>query len=547
MTDASENTDFFYTPSLKGLMQQLVHLANFGDGFSVVLGPKGSGKTRVSNEIQKHFDGAQQLVKLNLTEGTELAESLALLADSFGLPQGDDLSVGELLSELRHFVQALAQDKKLLVLVVDNAHYFDDQAIGALVSLLQGGAESNFGLHLILFSEPGLETRIDRLQILDIAVYDFEIPHFSPTEMSSFLDVRNTSVQQLTTSQVQKIWSLSKGLPGPALRALYGQDASSKTNSDKNDPDLGGADSKESEGKSKIPLGHIAAIVLLACVLFWSITWHTSEKVEVPEPSGESGQAISLEKPAGSLSVETRESEVEGQQGQDEGLPESDSDDSESVDSPISELSSSVANTQSQYTKMDKVKNATQQDVSSFSQKKNAEVARMSTPAPQAEGDISKDVVKDDENITESSLQDEAIGIREAPKVIPDSESYEESLVTARPEDNVEESAEPLKLTNDEAFILAQNPNFYALQVIAASKKDSLEAYIQRQSNRDKLRMYRGAREGKSWFVVVEGVYSTRDSAMNARMMLPKEQSKAGPWPRLFSSIQEEIETFRRQ
>lgn len=93
---------------------------------------------------------------------------------------------------------------------------------------------------------------------------------------------------------------------------------------------------------------------------------------------------------------------------------------------------------------------------------------------------------------------------------------------------------------------MAQNPSFYTLQVVATSKKSSLEAYISRQSNKGSLYMYRGKREGKSWYVVVQGVYSSRDSALIGRHSLPKEQAKAGPWPRILSSIQEEIEAFRR-
>ncbi len=574
MTTVSESTDFFYTPALKGLMQQLVHLANFGDGFSVVLGPLGSGKTTVSHEIEKHFDGVHQLVRLNLSEGTELAESLALLADSFGLPQGDDLSVGELLSELRHFVQALAQDKKLLVLVVDNAHYFDDQAIGALVSLLQGGVESNFGLHLILFAEPGLEIRIDRLQILDIAVYDFEIPNLSPTEMSSFLDARNTSVQQLTTSQVQKIWSLSKGLPGPALRALNGQGTSSST-SDEGVYDTGSStNNSERDAKGKIPIGHIAAIILLVCVLFWSIMWHAGGKDESLENNDNGLQDQTLASEQSPVFVPEKE-----QSSLDDAVGEEDeaefnhidaerkagierSDEALSTSEPLLANSEKALNdkqpsgSEAPPRKEDSLEKYSQ-SATSAAQSSDVDQnltdvqpeeggAELPSPASEEVSPAAEEASPKDEKDSDIAHQDEVIGIREAPSVVLNNDAYEQSLVTSE-SGGVDESAEPLKLTNDEAFILAQNPNFYALQVIAASKKESLEAYIARQPNRGKLRMYRGTREGKSWYVVVEGVYSTRDSAMKARILLPKEQAKAGPWPRLFSSIQEEIEMFRRQ
>ena len=58
--------------------------------------------------------------------------------------------------------------------------------------------------------------------------------------------------------------------------------------------------------------------------------------------------------------------------------------------------------------------------------------------------------------------------------------------------------------------------------------------------------MYRGEREGKRWYVVVVGVYSTRSEALKGMAELPEEQLKAGPWPRKLKDIQQEIQQFNR-
>lgn len=498
---------YFYTPSLKGLVQQLTHLAFFGEGMSVVTGASDSGKSSLALELEKHLDQAHEVVSLALDADLELGECVERLSDALGLVRSESLSVGEMLTELRHFVQSLSQDKKLVVLLIDEAHHLDDQAVGALVSLLQGGTDSQAGLHLILLSESGLGRRIDALQILDVPVYKFDIPNFSPSELSNFLSRDSRLQSSLNSSLVQKLWANSQGLPGLALKLVDGRSG----------VDAGGSKKLFSAG---VPFGHIAAILLLALILIWSLVIRDTVEVD------DSPQAAVTPDAVKSLDNENPVDVVIVADGAEEELNDAYYEVDRDLYEPLAE--EAVYSSDESVVEVDSSAGEGYESSAEIVEDQNIVLAAPSKPViAQSEVDAFPEIAM-------------SVEVMDPPSV----EVFE--LAAPELESVGLEVSNAIVWTEPEVFLMAQNPSFYTLQVVATSKKSSLEAYISRQSNEGTLYMYRGKREGKSWYVVVQGVYSSRDSALKGRYSLPKEQSKAGPWPRILSSIQEEIEAFRR-
>ncbi len=500
---------FFYTPSLKGLVQQVTHLAFFGDGMSVITGVPGSGKTSLQKELVKHFDQAHDVVELSLESDLELAECVESISSALGLRHESTLSVGEMLTELRHFVQSLSQDKKLVILLVDEAQHLDDQSVGALVSLLQGGTDSQAGLHLILLSEPGLDKRIDALQIMDVPVYRFDLPNFSPSELSSFLSQKVPDESTLNSSVVQKLWASSQGLPGLALDSVMGQTRKGKKSEQNNSDGLFGGG---------IPFGHIAAIVVLAVVLLWSLVFRGSSDDELP--AAKAAPVVPMTAALDS-DIQPVEQEI------DSSLEEEAEDVGPAVDTLDDEVS--------EYSAEELHSRESLEPVFSDADGYESIIADVSG---------SDDPGFDDAGVLEvlsEGVEASSVELNSDVEMAPASDIS----LPAIEEESIYERPSVKALNDSEVFLMAQNAEFYTLQVIAASKKASLDAYVARQANRESLYMYRGTREGKSWYVVVQGVYSSRESALKARSTLPSEQFKAGPWPRKLSAIQEEIEEFR--
>lgn len=102
-------------------------------------------------------------------------------------------------------------------------------------------------------------------------------------------------------------------------------------------------------------------------------------------------------------------------------------------------------------------------------------------------------------------------------------------------------------LTSDESALMAMAPGGYVLQVSAAKSLSALREFVEAQPNKATLRIYRSLRSGKSWFVVVEGFYADKDSALAAMSNLPSVQLKAGPWPKSMSAVKLEIAAYKQQ
>lgn len=506
---------YFSTPALLGIIQQLNHLAFFGDGVTVVEGVAGSGKTSLTAELSRKLEKADYFTCLSFESGADLGGAIAGVAGAFGLESNSELSVGELISELRHFTQSLSQDKKLAILLIDDAHHLDDQAVGALTSLLQGGDGASFGMKLVFFTLPGFSKRVDDLHILDVPVYDFEMPSMSPSELAGYLAIVRPDVN-LSAERVQKIWVRSKGTPGLSVKVLE-------------------EDEREREATkftfSSLPFGHIAALSVLVLILVWAVVGgNDSEPLDVVTPI--TGKGLGAEGIAKSASNEAG-SEVSEQDPEEAAAASSEAN---------SSLITAVATEQASFPSAVPERPLVAADGAavSVSLEKEEVAGGDKSSFVSSTADITKPrlelpttVVPGGTGLKATNAQDE----EEKKPVAGDSSGVVVAANTA--------SSGVEALTQQESFLLSRSPEHYTLQVIAASKKASIERYIALQSNRENLLMYRGERESKRWYVVVEGVYSSRAAAMAAVQTLPSNQVKAGPWPRKLRSIQEEIKEIR--
>jgi hypothetical protein len=204
--EGSGDVSYYSTPGCEGLLQQLLHLLRFGEGLPIVQAGRSSGKTAMANALYARLDDGSWLAKVCCERDQDIAELLERIVLGFGLHAGS--GAGESLAALRHFSTQLANNKELAVLILDDAHLLDSQGLGAVVSLLQGNNLPGYGLHMAFFCAPGLVERIDEIGLLDAPVYDFEIPLFSPSELSGFLKSRfpASTSSKLSASLVQNIW-----------------------------------------------------------------------------------------------------------------------------------------------------------------------------------------------------------------------------------------------------------------------------------------------------------------------------------------------------
>ena len=528
------SSGFFSTPARNGLIQQLSHLVFFGDGLSIIVGPPGSGKSVIATELQRAFETVPHIANVTLDSETDTGTFLWHSVSGFGLRVDENASIGELITELRHFSQALSGDGKLAVLIVDNAQFLDEQAIGAILSLLQGESRSGAGIRVVFFSEPGLVERVDSLQLVEVSVYDFEIPGFSCDETERFAQhhAASAGIELAEDLNYANLWSSSKGYPAAIVEKVSEGQSSADPVSTLTITDR----------LSGMPYMHATAVAVLVGVLIWAYFIKTGDEKEL---------VLSVDKHV--ISADSNQDRVLPVEVEHTGEGQPEKEKIKTIDlieevnesAGVAEPGSLLENTTAA---QDASAKETQKAIEKIYQS-SAEADLEAIDSEVADKGMAeakeRELIRDIESSQANKLADPSIGTHSGVNAYPDiaiqAPTLKEELPTPSPLTPKITESKP-GITKDESFLLSLPEDKFVLQVLAASKKKSLKSYIDRQPNKERLFLYRGAKQGKLWYIVVEGPYASKAKALAGRASLPAEMSKAGPWPKSLKSVQSEID-----
>jgi DamX protein len=92
------------------------------------------------------------------------------------------------------------------------------------------------------------------------------------------------------------------------------------------------------------------------------------------------------------------------------------------------------------------------------------------------------------------------------------------------------------------AWINAQNPSHYTLQLVAGNSLKTLRSFIRRHKPAEPLAVYSTTRKGKPWFGLVQQSYASKQAAIDARSKLPEKLRRQKPWVRTFASLQKDLQ-----
>jgi septal ring-binding cell division protein DamX len=88
-----------------------------------------------------------------------------------------------------------------------------------------------------------------------------------------------------------------------------------------------------------------------------------------------------------------------------------------------------------------------------------------------------------------------------------------------------------------EDWVLAQNQDYYTLQVLTSPNEQIIRDYVHRHDLKGDWAIVPELRRGQTWYNLLYGSYETGGAAIRARALLPPEVTKAGPWARRFRSL----------
>ncbi len=89
-----------------------------------------------------------------------------------------------------------------------------------------------------------------------------------------------------------------------------------------------------------------------------------------------------------------------------------------------------------------------------------------------------------------------------------------------------------------EAWILAQDPSAFTVQLAALNEEGSIPSFGKRHGLTEDIAYYRFERDGRPWFAVIYGIFARRSEAEQAIGRLSPQLRKASPWIRPLRVVQ---------
>ncbi|BFM05193.1 SPOR domain-containing protein [Halioxenophilus aromaticivorans] len=492
----------FISPLRENQVQRAAHLCRYGDQLLVVVGGKGAGKTFFLTKLSLDLAEIPQLVMMDAADYAEAEDEFwaALVAQLGAQSLSMSDSVGAQIAAIR---KHLAQCEDPPVLLLDNAEAFSDQVLAVLLSLMSSGAQES-ALKSVLAGSSKLVERLDALNNIEVMIYDLELAVVTVEQWQNFCDIQLRLYGLSGDSPITE--DVLEGIISDAginVRKIFEQlDDQLREERVTSIPE---------KGSLGLPPMHLALIVgLVVCLLLMVLvgerlfggeepatapTFEKQADVVVYDSKGSAAQAANEAKIAQDMASDITK--------QDASNLDYDANGSDSVQ-PI--IANRAAEAEPQVA---------------------AEVSQAITEAINEQSEAVAEPL-----VTGQAQQGTPIASGNATEATP-----EQDIRLVPPEQAQPVESAPAPSARAPSSINDLPDGRYVLQILAASKAEGLQAFVDDQSNRDSLRIAEIKRGSGSWFVLLQGNYASPEAARSAVKYLPKDQQKDGVWPRKTEDI----------
>lgn len=486
-------------------LDQLQLLSRESSDIVALIGPDGSGKTLLVDFFARRAERDQIVARTRASMLTTPSQLLQDMFKAFVLDFPAQASIAELKAALSRYFQTVRNQSRTVVLIVDDAHELGDDAFSLLVKLaLVENAGSTF--HLVLVGQISLLDMLDytcpqsegQNQFTSIA-----LPPFNLDETRNYLRYRFHAVGfneedagralPFSNRQVEKIQKLSGGVPGQ-INKVAGE---MLLNQGRFLPGLPSLPQIRLPRQYTYAAGALFAILLLAFLFGGGEEANETAQRQILLPAPQTS-AVPSPIP---LTEEASEEEVDAS-------PFADS------IALVSEVTPEPA--------------AVSDD------------DHMATPA--ASGSVPEierqEVVAGPEVVASQSEQVQVVQAQDT-EPSPAASTLPAPVAVSQPAITGVSSAASGNLSQREQ-ILAFPAGEYTVQLLGASSRSNVEAFVQRNSN-SPLYWFETRLQGRPWFVVIHGRYPNRAAAQAAASALTGELGRLEPWIRSFNAVQGDI------
>ncbi len=211
---------FFFSNSHAEALNHLRYGIYEGMGFTLISGEPGMGKTILSRYFIERSSSDLKIIRV-FDPRISTREIIGNLLGYSGEEHDRELSEGDLLEKLAHWLLNFYREKRRVVILVDEAQTLKDEALESLRLLSNLETQRDKLVHIVLFAQPELEERLKKrgLRQLDQRILvRYTLLPLEPEEVKSYIKSQLNSAggnpeMSFAPDAVKAIYRLSCGIP----------------------------------------------------------------------------------------------------------------------------------------------------------------------------------------------------------------------------------------------------------------------------------------------------------------------------------------------
>lgn len=510
-TDHQTTGLFFPGAGRAELAEQLLHLLRYGSSLTLLVGPSGVGKRNLLVHLLSQAD--RDLFDLAVVEATVMLEFAQLLSQLDEPWRSLRPFTPENYLELVPAVAAAAdEESKTLVCVIVGAQQLSQDVLDQLHAML--GAAAGLPVKCLLLVDAAELEAVPALHALITALPDSTLLYLDPLDEEQtreYLQYRMHAAGlgevSFSTEQVKRIFDASGGIiaqiNGVARDVLLEALPAPKS-------------ARQKQPLPRMHIGALAVAVVVLLVLFMRQTppEHASSQHDT--------HVVVLDNPVQPLTVPATN------------------------DQPFAEVARVAA----------EASTPSAAQVAGQEAALTAQIGPLSPPvavsestpvtvgAPASVGQEAAVVISNAPPAAVTTSQSDAaaarrIDDRPAPVMAAQPTA---PVVAAKPAIKTETpAAKPAAIDPRANWLLGLSKDHFVLQLLGAQEETTVKRFLAQYPSLRKVTYYKTWRQGKPWYVVVQGDYPSRDAARAAIAQLPASLQQQNPWIRSVAEIHQQL------
>ncbi|MGE0387810.1 MAG: SPOR domain-containing protein [Gammaproteobacteria bacterium] len=212
---------YFLTPQLLQRHELAQHLLEFSDQLLLIQGGEGAGKTAFCDALVERAPDHWRVAAVGAESDMDACALLREIAAALGLDSRES-DPGRLGAAIGAQFEVFARASLVPVVLIDDADRLSDDALGTLLGLVGSGDRGRRG-HAVLLGRPALGDRVAEFlpegSDADI-VHTLDLPPFTEVQTAEWLAARYAGELELPPDRVREIFAASDGVPARILAAL---------------------------------------------------------------------------------------------------------------------------------------------------------------------------------------------------------------------------------------------------------------------------------------------------------------------------------------